>query len=108
MMQSIGEHQEVPKEEAAVMPVGGLRKRRRNRNLAAEHHQKPKGRIQASCESQKRLTVASRKMTRHARVAWRRKNVVRKDQTRKQWNKESQKDERTGRDCGGVWDAKLE
>jgi hypothetical protein len=34
MMQSIGEHQEVPKEEAAVMLVGGLRKQRRDRNLA--------------------------------------------------------------------------
>jgi membrane protein involved in colicin uptake len=33
MMQSVGEHQEVLK-EASVMPVGGLRKRRRDRNLA--------------------------------------------------------------------------
>jgi hypothetical protein len=35
MMQSTEEHQEIPKEEAAVMPVGGLMKRRRDRNLAA-------------------------------------------------------------------------
>jgi hypothetical protein len=35
MMQSIGEHQEVPKEEAAVMPVGGLRKEHRDQNVAA-------------------------------------------------------------------------
>jgi hypothetical protein len=38
MMQSVGEHQEVPREEAAVMPVGEPKKRRRNRNLAAERH----------------------------------------------------------------------
>jgi hypothetical protein len=48
MMQSIGEHQEVSKEEAAVMLVGGLRKWHRDRNLAAGCHHKPKGRIQAS------------------------------------------------------------
>jgi hypothetical protein len=53
MMQSIGEHQEIPKEEAAVMPVGGLRKRRRDRNLTAGCRQKPKGRIQARRESRK-------------------------------------------------------
>jgi hypothetical protein len=37
MMQSIGAHQEIPKGEAAVMPVGGLRKRRRVKKLPAEH-----------------------------------------------------------------------
>jgi hypothetical protein len=84
MMQSVLEHQEVPKEEAIVMPVEGLRKRSRDQNLAAGCRQKLKGRIQASCESQKRLTVAGRKVTRRARVAWQRENVVRKDQTRNQ------------------------
>jgi hypothetical protein len=54
---SIGEYQEVSKEEAAVMLVGGLRKRRRDRNLAAGRRQKRKGRIQA-CEFWKKLTVA--------------------------------------------------
>jgi hypothetical protein len=62
IMQSVGEHQEVPKEEAMVMLVRGLRKRCRDQNLGAGHHQKPKGRTQASCESQKRLTFASRKI----------------------------------------------
>jgi hypothetical protein len=47
IMQSIAEHQEVPKEEAAVMPVGGLRKWRRGQNLPMGRHQKRKGRIQA-------------------------------------------------------------
>jgi hypothetical protein len=40
-MEREAEYREVPKEEVAVMPVGGLRKRRRNRNLAAERRLKP-------------------------------------------------------------------
>jgi hypothetical protein len=82
MMQSVGEHHEVPKEEATVMPVGGLRKQHRDWNLATGCHQKPKGRIQASCKSWKRLTVAGRKVSRHARVPWGKRGVVRKDCTR--------------------------
>jgi hypothetical protein len=35
-MEPEADHCEDPKEEAAVMPVGGLRKRRRDQNLAAE------------------------------------------------------------------------
>jgi hypothetical protein len=81
-MQSVGEYQGVPKVEDTVMPVRGLRKRRRDRNLASGRRQKPKGRIQASCDSQKRLAVACRKMTRHARVAWRKRNIARKYCTR--------------------------
>jgi hypothetical protein len=41
MMQSVVEHQEVPKGEAAVIPVAGLGKRRRDENLAEERLQKP-------------------------------------------------------------------
>jgi hypothetical protein len=78
MMQYMEEHQEISKEEAAVMPVGGLRKQRRDRNLAAGHRQKPKGRIQASCDSRRRLTVACEKMTRRATVALHKGNVFRK------------------------------
>jgi hypothetical protein len=44
-MQSVEEHQEIPKKEEAVMPVGGLRKRRRDRNLAWGCRQKSNGRI---------------------------------------------------------------
>jgi hypothetical protein len=44
MMQSIERHQEIPKEAAAVMPVGEPRKRRRVCNLAAERRQKRKER----------------------------------------------------------------
>jgi hypothetical protein len=77
-MQSMEEHQEIPKEEAAVLPVGELRKRRRNQNLAAGRRQKPKGRVQATCESRRGLTVAGKKITRRATVAWRKRNVFRK------------------------------
>jgi hypothetical protein len=42
--ESVVEHQEVPKEEAAVKPVGGLGNRHRGRYLAAERHQKQKER----------------------------------------------------------------
>jgi hypothetical protein len=84
MLLSVVEYQDVPKEEAAVMPVGGLRKRCWDRNLAAGCCQKSKGRIQESCESQKRLTITSRKMACGARVAGCRENFVRKDRTRNQ------------------------
>jgi hypothetical protein len=66
MMQSVGEHQEILKEEATVMPVGGLRKWRWDRNLPGGCCQQLKGGIQASFESQKRLTVTGRRMTCHA------------------------------------------
>jgi hypothetical protein len=77
-MQSVEEHQETPEEVAAVMPVGGLRKRRRDRNLAAGRLQKPKKRIQATCESRRKLTVAGKKITRHVTVAWRKRDVLRR------------------------------
>jgi hypothetical protein len=77
-MQPVEEYQEIPKEDTAVMPVGGLRKRRRDRNLVAERRQKPKRRIRASCESRRRLTVAGKKVTRRATVAWRKRNIFRR------------------------------
>jgi hypothetical protein len=80
-MQSVEEHQEIPMEEAAVMRVGGLRKRRRDRNLAAGCRQKLKGRIQATCESRRRLTIAGKEITRRATVAWHKRNVVRRIRT---------------------------
>jgi hypothetical protein len=45
-MESEQEHQVAPKEDAAVIPVGGLRKWLMDRNLAAGRRQKAKGRIQ--------------------------------------------------------------
>jgi hypothetical protein len=53
MTQSVENYQEVPKEESRDIPVGRLRKRRKDRNLAALRRQKAKGRIQSRCESKK-------------------------------------------------------
>jgi hypothetical protein len=96
IMQSIEECQEIPKGEAAVMPVGGLRKQRRIQSLAAEHRQKPKERTRGCCGSWKRVTVAGRRMTCHARVAGHRENIVRKDRTRNQAKHGTQKRQKDG------------
>jgi hypothetical protein len=65
-----------------MKPVGGLRKRRRDRNLNARRRQKPKERTREYCGSQKRVTVAGRRNVSHCTgVAWRRKNVVRETGT---------------------------
>jgi hypothetical protein len=70
MMQSIAEHQENPKGEAAVMPVEEPRNRRRVQNLAAECRQKRKERTRGNHGSRRKLAAACRKVSRHAKVAW--------------------------------------
>jgi hypothetical protein len=65
------------------MPVGEPRKRRRVRNLAAERRQKQKERIRTSCGSKRRSTVACRKVSRRAKVAWRKRNLFRTVQTQR-------------------------
>jgi hypothetical protein len=80
--QSVGEHQEVLKEEAAIMPVGEPRKRRRNRNLAVERRQKPKERTRGYCGSRNRVTIADRKVSLRAAVAWRRRDIFAQERTR--------------------------
>jgi hypothetical protein len=75
MMQSVGAYQEVTKEEAAVMPVGEPRKRRRNRNLATERRQKPKDTTRGYCGFRNRVTIADRKVSPRATVARRRRNI---------------------------------
>jgi hypothetical protein len=71
-------HEEVPREDAAVMPVRGLRKQRRGRKQAAGRREEPKKLNRGICGSRKRLTAACRKVTRRATVAWRKINVFRK------------------------------
>jgi hypothetical protein len=61
MVQSALEHQEIPTEDVAVMPVKGLRKRRRVWKLAVERRQKPKERNRGFCGSWKRVTVCRQK-----------------------------------------------
>jgi hypothetical protein len=69
MMQPAVEHQEITMEEDVVRPVRGPKKRRRVRNLAAERHQKKHKRM--------REIRGSRKVSRHAIVAWRKGNLMR-------------------------------
>jgi hypothetical protein len=77
-MQSIEEHQEIPKEEATVMPVREPRKRHRVCNLAAERCQKRKERTWGKSGSRRKSATICRKVSRHAKVAWRKNNLFRK------------------------------
>jgi hypothetical protein len=61
MMQSIEEHEEIPKKDTVVMPVGGPRKRHRVCSL----------RTQGYCGSRRKLAAACRKVSCCAKVAWR-------------------------------------
>jgi hypothetical protein len=83
-MESKPVHWEVSKEDAVVKPVEGQRNRRREKNLAMDHGQKMKEETRGYCRSRKRVTVAGRRMTRCAKVAWGKRNSVRKERTRKQ------------------------
>jgi hypothetical protein len=62
---SVAVHREVPKEDVIVKPVGGRKKRHRGRNLAADRRQSPKD------GPRKKLAASGKKMTRLARVVWR-------------------------------------
>jgi hypothetical protein len=66
--------QQVPREDATVMPVGGPKKRRRDRNPDARHRGKPKERTQGKDGCRKNLVAARRGTTRRAAVARRRRN----------------------------------
>jgi hypothetical protein len=78
MMQSAEEHQEVPREDAAVKPVRGRKRRHRGRKEAAGRHGDPKELTRGDCGSRKKLAAACRKPSRRATVAWRKRNVFRK------------------------------
>jgi hypothetical protein len=76
MMQSVAEHQEVPREDAAVIPVGGLRKQRRGRKQAAGRREEPKELNRGMCGSWEKLAAAYRKVSCHATVAWHKRNIL--------------------------------
>jgi hypothetical protein len=78
MMLTIEEYQEIPKRDTAGMPVGGPRKRRRVRNLVEECRQKMRERTQGNYGSRRNSAVACRKVFRRAKVAWRKRNLIRK------------------------------
>jgi hypothetical protein len=77
LMQSTEKHQEIPKGEAAVMPVGEPRKRRRVRNLATECLQKRKERTRGNRGSGRKSAAACRKVSHHEKMAWRKRNIAR-------------------------------
>jgi hypothetical protein len=69
MMQSAEEHQDMPNEDVAVMPVGEPRKRRRGRKSNAGRRGEPKEQIRGKCGSRKKLAATCTKVSRHATVA---------------------------------------
>jgi hypothetical protein len=82
MLLSIEEHQDVPIEDFAVMPVKGLRKRRRGRKSTAGRRGEPKELIQGNCGCRRKLAAACRKVSRHATVAWRKRNLFGRNGTK--------------------------
>jgi hypothetical protein len=77
-------HQEVLKEDAAVMTVGEPKKRRRDQNPDARRRGKPKERTQGKDGCRKNLVAARRVMTGSAAVTRRRGEFIMKDRTRNQ------------------------
>jgi hypothetical protein len=82
MMQSIEEHQEIPKEDAAVMPIGELRKRRRVCNLASERCQKRKEKTRGYRGFRRKSAAACKRVFCRAIEAWCKRNIARKACTR--------------------------
>jgi hypothetical protein len=78
MMQSMEEHQDVSSEDVAVMPVKGLKKQSRGRKSTAGRRGEPKKLNRGNCGSRKKLAAARRKVSRHATVAWRKKETLQK------------------------------
>jgi hypothetical protein len=69
--ESAAVHEDAPKKNAAVKPVRALKQRYRDRHLAVRRRGQPKERNQGTGDSRKKLRAASREMTRHAGVGWR-------------------------------------
>jgi hypothetical protein len=70
-MKSVAEHQEVPKEEAAMQTVTELKKQYRDQHLAIKRCGQPKNGSRATLGIWKKLAAACREMTHCAGVAWR-------------------------------------
>jgi hypothetical protein len=80
-MQSAEEHQDVPREDAAVKPVRGQKRQHGGWKQAAGRHEEPKELTRGDCGSRKKLAAACRKASCRATVAWRKRNVFRKSWT---------------------------
>jgi hypothetical protein len=81
MMQSIEEHQEISKEDVAVISVGEPRERPRVSNLAAERRQKRKERSRGNRGYRRKSTASCRMVSHRAKVAWRKRKLVRRIET---------------------------
>jgi hypothetical protein len=79
VMESEAKHLEAPTEEAAVKSSGTLKKRQREWHLAAGRCGKPKEVTRGDCGSRRKLATPCRKLSRRARVAWRKRGVIRRD-----------------------------
>jgi hypothetical protein len=69
------------KGEAALMPVGEPKKQRRVCNLASKRRQKRKERTRGYRGSRRKLTAVCKRVSRRAKVAWRKRNLFRNVQT---------------------------
>jgi hypothetical protein len=78
MMQSVVEHQVIPKEDAVVKPIKERKKRHRGRKLAARRRGERKELTRGYCVSGRKLVAAYKRVSRRARVAWRKRNLLRK------------------------------
>jgi hypothetical protein len=80
MKPEAAQQEEVPEEDAKVMPVGEPRtKRRRDRKMAAQHRrQKPKEFTPENCGPQKRMAVTRSGSSRRGKVTWHTKEVDQK------------------------------
>jgi hypothetical protein len=67
--EAVVEREDVPNEDIAVIPVKGLKKRRRGRKSTAGRRREPKELNQANCGSRKKLAAACREVPRRATVA---------------------------------------
>jgi hypothetical protein len=81
MMQSAEEYQQVPNEDAVVIPVRIRKRRHRGRKEAAGRRLEPKELNRVDRGSRKKLAAACRKVSRRATVAWLKRNVFRKSWT---------------------------
>jgi hypothetical protein len=80
-MESEVKCREVPTDEAAVKSSETMKKQHRRRHLAVERRGEPKELTRGICGSQK-LAIACRNMSRRARVAWCKRNIIRNKWTR--------------------------
>jgi hypothetical protein len=59
-LETVTEHQEIPKEDATVVPVGEPRKRRRVCNVSAERRQKMKERTRGKSRFKRRCPAVQK------------------------------------------------